>query len=44
MRNKRAIKLPIYIYIDISKYMRFLEEYTKEHDKQPTDKKKLLKG
>lgn len=38
MRNKRAIKLPIYIYIDISKYMRFLEEYTKEHDKQPTDK------
>ena len=38
MRNKRAIKLPEYIYTDISKYMRFLEEYTKEHDKQPTDK------
>ena len=38
MRNKRAIKLPIYIYIDISKYMGYLEEYTKEHDKQPTDK------
>lgn len=43
MRNKRAIKLPEYIYADISKYMRFLEEYTKEHEKQPTDKEVIEK-
>lgn len=38
MRNKRVVKLPEKLSFDIGKYMRFLEEYTKEHDKQPTDK------
>lgn len=38
MRNKRVVKLPEKLSYDISKYMGFLEEYTKEHDKQPTDK------
>lgn len=38
MRDKRVIKLPEKLSFDIGKYMRFLEEYTKEHDKQPTDK------
>lgn len=38
MRNKRAIKLSEYLFVDISKYLGFLEEYTKEHGKQATDK------
>lgn len=43
MRNKRAIKLPEYLCHDINKYMSFLEEYTKEHDKKPTDKETIEK-
>ena len=41
MRNKRVVKLPEKLSYDISKYMGFLEEYTKEHDKQPTDKEAM---
>ena len=43
MRNKRVVKLPEKLNYDISKYMGFLEEYTKEHDKQPTDKEVIEK-
>lgn len=38
MREKRVVKLPEKLSYDISKYMGFLEEYTKKHDKQPPDK------
>ena len=43
MRNKRVVKLPEQLSFDIGKYMKFLEEYTKEHDKKPTDKEAIEK-
>lgn len=41
MRDKRVVKLPEKLSFDIGKYMRFLEEYSKEHDKKPTDKEAI---
>lgn len=43
MRNKRVVKLPEQLSFDIGKYMKFLEEYTKEYDKKPTDKEAIEK-
>lgn len=41
MRNKRAVIIPEQLRLDIGKYMRFLEEYTKEYNKKPTDKEAI---